>query len=236
MAEENVVSGIRFVQNLIPEGQVGGLNNYPFSGVLQGLKVTAPAIVTGNVTFSVNISAGEAKLDGVKVVLASNITGLVLPSPDGVQLNTGTHKAEVYLVPQRSIKSLTTAPSTPSVGDMYIKVKQYDTYQISEGIYEFKNGTWHLFDAVTAKPGYGHNNLPFNKILSSISTETTSNPSFRTRNEDTVYHARPEPIYNMAPSQAYLRMPAGIKLATVQFVDGTASILESLPERNFISL
>jgi hypothetical protein len=236
MAEENVVSGVRFVQNLIPEGQRGGVNNYPFSGVLQGLKVTAPAIVSGNVTFSVNISAGEARLDGVKVALATNITALVLPSPTGVALNTGTHQADVYLIPQRSVRALTAAPSAPSAGDMYIKVKQYDTYQISEGIYEFKNNAWQLFDGVRAKPGYGHNNLPLNSIVPSISTATTSNVNFRTRNEDTVYHSRPEPLYNVAPSQAYLRMPAGIKLATVQFVNGTASILEPLQDRNYISL
>ena len=236
MADVDVVSGVRFVQNLIPEGQKGGLNNYPFSGVLRGLKVTSPAIITGNVTFSVNVSAGEAKLDGTKVELASAITTLVLPSPNGVALNTGTIEVDVYLVPQRSVKALTVAPSSPAVGDMYIKVNQYETYQISEGVYEYKAGAWQLFDGISAKPGYGHNNLPFNSIISTVSTVTSSNPNFRTRNEDTIYHPRREPLYNVAPSQAYLRMPAGIKLATIRFASGAASILEPLQDRNVISL
>jgi hypothetical protein len=212
----------RFDQQMYPAGQKGGMQFYPLSGVLSGLKVTAGTITA--TACPINISAGAARLDGTMHELAAAITNLAMITGTGFDL-APVQTFEVYLNPRRRVPALTTAPGGPDTGDRYLKVQNVNYYQVVEQGEVYNGAAWEKFDLVRSKPGYGHNNMILNDINPVIHTATSNNLSFSTAPEKIVYLPTSYPPYVQGPSMAYLRRPASILLATIQLSSGAATIV-----------
>jgi hypothetical protein len=219
------MTGNRFNYQLDPRGQQGGLSYYPFSGIVSGLTVTAAvANGTDNVNLAVTITAGAARLDGKYHSLAANISALILPV--GADVAVGTQKFEIWLNPRRVVPALTSAPGGPATGDKYLKVRDQGEYLEVTDFLQYNGSAWLDFDPVRGSaPGYGFNNLPMNEINTVIDTATTSNKSFSFTPEKAVYHGNNYPQYVAAPSKAHVRLNAGVKLADITMVSGTATIV-----------
>lgn len=220
------MTGQRFDYQAYPEGMRGGLSLYPHAGVVRGLEVSNVTLAgTGNVDLRMNISAGAARLDGQLCVLAAAITNLTFNFP-GVDLAVGTRSYDIWLVPRRVVPARTTAPSSPSAGDRYIKVIDMGSYHKVDDIFIYQNSAWAKYEAVKAPPAHGHQNLPLNEILTTIDNTATANTnvSFLLAPEKAVYHKHNYPVGLNAPGEAYLRQPCNIKLATISLVSGTPTI------------
>lgn len=224
------MTGTRFNFHQLPQGMQGGMSLYPVSGVLSGLVVSAPGIGGTNNILTCNVSAGTARLDGKRVELVSAITALQLDLGAGVNLATQTLTTEVWLLPRRKVPALTANPGSPAAGDKYIKVVNIDNYQLVDTILEFKNSAWTVYNAAYAPPAIGHNNMPLNEQTEAIATATTSNPSFGITNEKIIYHRNRYAIGVEQPGNAYLRYPAGVKLATISFTGGVGTVTQGILE------
>lgn len=230
------MTGLRFDFHQMPQGTTGGLSLYPVSGVLSGLVVSSPGIGGSNNIMTVNVSAGIARLDGKRVELATAITALQIDVGTGINLNTANLVTQVWLRPRRKVPALLAAPGSPAAGDKYIKVLEIDDYQLVDSIQEFKNSAWTLYNAAYAPPAIGHNNLPLNEQVEVISALTSANPSFSASNEKIVYHRDRYPIGVSSPGSAYLRYPAGVRLATISFTGGVGTVTSGIIEVDRISV
>lgn len=220
------MTGQRFDFQGYTQGQRGGLSLYPFCGIINGLVVSNVAIAgAGNDTLTMNVSLGAARLDGQYTTLASNITALTL-APGVGALNTGTHNVEVWLVPTRVVPAQAAAPSGPVAGKKYIKTIDMGEYLLVDDIKEYDGSAWLSYDAISGPPAdpNSHNNLPMNEVGSTISTATSSNPNLVMAPEKAVYHKSNMPIGLSVQGPAYLRQPAGVRLAVIDIVGGAITL------------
>lgn len=225
--------GQRFDYQGYTQGMKGGLSLYPHGGVVEGLLVSphASPVIDGtegassNTALQIAVTAGMARIDGQLCTLAANVASVKLQY--GVALDAGTFNIDIWLNPVRAIKAVTALPGTATAGDKVILVKDMDSYYLVDGIYEAPaTNTWALFDVVSkTPPGHGHNNLPLNDVVATIDNSATlaANLSFSVMPEKAIYHKTGYPIGLSSPGAAYLRQPAGIKLATITLVDGVAT-------------
>lgn len=225
--------GQRFDYQLYPAGMRGGISTYAYSGVIDGFAVSAPAVVSANV-FSVNISPGAARLDGVRVELANALTGVQIEVNPHFNLATAIVEIPVFLLPIRRVPALLAPPTNPAPveGDRYVQVADLGDYLQSLGVFEFKGGAWKEYNAASAPPEYGHNSLPLNGIVAQVDTATTKSRSFASADEKIIYHRSQLPPYVCRASLGYMREGAGVQIATIAFSNGTATVAEGLNERD----
>lgn len=226
------MAGVRFDFNHFPQGVKGGVLTYPVSGVENGLRITSAGIKAATTdTIQVNITAGEARFDGFKVYLASDITGLELV-PEGVNLTTDDYEAKIYLKPVRKVPALVDAPSTPAEGDMYAKVMDGSNYQMLEGVYRYNGTSWERYNVAhhvrNEAIEHGQMNLPLNHLAgNTISTATANNVNFGLTPEKDIYIQTVYPVYVSSQGAAFMRRDGSIHLGTVSFTGGVATITQA---------
>lgn len=207
------------------QGQRGGMIMRPLGGVISGLLVTDAKAVTGTTTsMSFDVSAGQARIDGVVHTLGSAINDITFANAaGGADLASAAATLNIYLNPQRKIPAATSNPSSPTSGDKYIKVVDMGDYHVVDSFLTYNGSAWVAFDPVSEPPGIGHNNLPLNE-LGSTTISSTANVSLSLNPEKPIYHKVGQPLYIAAPANACLRYSASILLATVTFAGGSATI------------
>lgn len=230
--------GARLPFHYNPHSQKGGLMYYPLSGVFSGCEVSLNNSgkgydATTTTETDIAVSGGEIILDSERFTFA-DFSSLNIET--GVDLSAVAHTLDVWLVPTRVTPTLTSGtPNSPSEDDLYIKVVDYDSYQLVEGIYKYDGSSWVLIDDVRKipyTPG-NQNSYSMNQVVPSL---TASN--FTLSNEKEVFHRTHKPPYLPQPSNVVLRQPGGFKLATISYPgDGTAAtITEGIHENDRIRI
>lgn len=224
----------RFDYHLSPFGQRGGISLYPVCGVVSGVKLALTGSGYNNGSgedkkkIKVTVSAGELKLDGVRIVLGSN-KAVEIDYTDylevGQDLSNTQITVPIWINPKRKVVASITAPSNPSNGDMYFEVYNVEDYQIINTIKKYQNSQWVTADPMSDIPiSQSQNMLPLNDIL-------TTDIVVSITPEVPVFHKTNIPPHVYSPSNAMARQTASIYLGEVSFDgEGAASITKTMPD------
>lgn len=223
-------TGQRFPFQELPSGLKGGIMPQPYSGVVSGLIITA-----GTVTASacpLNITAGQARLDGQLCTLASNITNLALLGTTNQFATDGTYGPfAIYLNPRRLVVTTTSDQSgTPATGTRTIKVANRTDSRLGDfeewiNIKEYNGSSWVLVDPIEGPPSKGQNNSPYNNVNPVISTATSNNLSFFLAPEKAVYLPQGSPLNLPGQGIVPMRRSGSVLLALVTIVtSGTGTV------------
>jgi hypothetical protein len=186
--------GLRMNYHLFPQAQRGGLSYYPFSGVLNGLRISnvvleesgtddggSPANAMDRSTLSFDLSGGEVKLDG-QVVYMEDFTGtngVSIPLPEAFDDLTNSSDyslvVPVFVNPRRNSPVVSSLPPVGDYdnGDIVFIAKEhseFEEYLMIREIYKKINGSWEpydreiTFESPVEGKDLGHNMLPFNSI------------------------------------------------------------------------
>lgn len=218
--------GARLPYHYNPHSQKGGLMYYPLSGVFSGCEVSlnnsgAGFNATTTTETDISVSGGEIILDSERFTFET-FSSLTLET--GVDLSSNAYELELWLVPTRVTPVLQSGtPGSPAENDLYIKVVDYDDYQLVEDIFKYDGSSWvKVVDVkdIPYTPG-NQNSYSMNQV---VPTLTSSNFSFS--NEKEVFHKTNKPPYLPQPPNVVLRQPGGFKLATISYPgDGTAATI-----------
>lgn len=197
------------------QGQSGGMMMYPFSGVLEGVKLTNTAAAGTSLTFSA--TAGRVRLDSVLINVPA-VTGITIPVTNSVNTTGNDVTFDVFLNPVRKIPAVTSLPGSPAAGDKVILVGATADARIVTVISykEFKGGQWVDFNPITMPPDYQHNNMAMHLVVKTPPTAS----QFSKDPEAVIYHKKVYPLYVNSPSNAYLRRSGAVRLATVSVIAG----------------
>lgn len=198
--------GQRMQYHLFPQAQKGGMALYPFSGVLNGCRISnislteADSVASGNPPSSYvqfDLSAGDIKLDGTQIHInefSGSSDAVIIPLPiefDDLSLDyTGDTNYDlvmpVFMNPRRRSPAFQTgnlpSPSGYSQGDKVFEVNphyEFDEYLIIRNIFrKNSNGNWEKYnnDIVFESPIEGESHGHNNLPFNAVK-ETDFTPS-----------------------------------------------------------
>jgi hypothetical protein len=224
---------------VFPQGMTGGLNTTVLSGIVSGCKlaVTGTGIITvgGKATPQVSVSAGSLRFDGKMYTISSTITA-TLPAPVGLNLNVDFYSMDVYLLPTRKTKVVTTLPGSAVAGDVVFlcDLKEYVTgkYYLCNSIQKYTTAWYPIDPYKDIQPNEkSQNATPFSHILPTINSANVS-----VDNEIPVFLNTNRPPHIVSPPNALIRQSAGILLGTVEYDDGQGTVIAGTPDHQLLHI
>lgn len=220
-----------------PFGQSGGLSTYPVAGVVSGAELsidTAPTvdgIDNGDPSLAaVSVAAGVLRFNG-KPVSFTGFTGTV--QSDVADLGAEDTVVDVYLSPTRVVPVFYGAPPAPggfNEGDFAAGANLNTDlvggqYGVVYQIYVIEQGAWapiRAFEGSHYPREYGWNNMPYNEI-DATAAPLVGNP------ELPVFLGSKLPPHTARPL-ALFRQTCSIKIGSIAYVGGVASLAEGIPD------
>lgn len=211
--------GLNADHQLFTQGQRGGMQNWPHSGVLTGLLVTAGTVTATSIPLSV--TAGSARLDGILVTASGTLTPTAI---SGTGFNTPQEQVfDVYLNPTRVIPAGAALPSSPSSpADRFILVASGLKTDTVAGYYKSNpaGNAWVQYNPIYDPSTYSHNNM----IFTEVKPAPIVNGSISIQPEKDIYTGTGIPSYVAGVSQAWIRRSASIHLARITVASSVADV------------
>jgi len=214
----------RFDHQFYTQGQSGGLNYYPFSGVLEGVKLSYVSAATNVVTLASTV--GRVRLDSVLVDVPARAS-IPITVANNVTTPGNDVNFEVYLNPARQIPAVYTLPGSPALNAKVLLVADLGVDQAVTGFKQWNGTAWVDFKPIKEPPNYQQNNMPMHNILNVANVGQFSSVA-----EKVIYHNTVYPVYVNSPSRAYLRKSGAVKLGDVFVVAGATPTVTVVPYGN----